>query len=504
MLSDGLQFLAGAVNTNFSLPFTNNLSTVVNATRGDLVYNTGINPGLYIHDGAKWVLGLDLGPQTATPDAEVTTNKGIAGGYAALDTNSLLLTANLPAFTGDVTSNAGSNTLSLNAIPWSKLSDKPTTLSNYGIIETDDLLVGLMNSKVSKSGVALAAGTAIKVTFNSNGLITAAGSLALSDIPDLPWNKITTGKPTALTGYGITEADPLLMAISNSKINKPSTALTPTTATKISFNENGLVTSSGSLSANDIPIIPWSKLNNTPTLLTNYGISEADPLLMALYNAKVQKSGVMLTAGTASKVTFNASGLITASSPLTVSDLPAGALTTTSDLNWDKITNHPTTLAGYGIIETDTILTAITDLITGVNGGSSAITADPTIKIVRVNGDNYNITVADNGKLLQVNDEVNRSVMVPDVGVLTMGKNFTVYNQSPSYITNVVIPVGYTVRQSGDATIKIAGANGGKIIVAPFCKVTLLFTSEDGTSTGPTSAVNQIIVDGIFDTAPLT
>lgn len=501
MLSDGLQFLAGAVNTNFSLPFTNNLSTVVNATRGDLVYNTGVNPGLYIHDGSKWVLGLDLGPQQATPNAEITTNKGIAGGYAALDTNSLLLTANLPAFTGDVTSNAGSNTLSLNGVAWSKITDKPTTLSNYGITETDDLLVGLMNSKVSKSGVALAAGTAIKVTFNANGLITAAGTLALSDIPDLPWNKITTGKPTSLTGYGITEADPILVGIANAKINKPSTALTPTTATKISFNENGLVTSSGSLSANDIPTIPWSKLNNTPTLLTNYGISEADPLLMALYNAKVQKSGAMLTAGTATKVTFNTSGLITASSPLTVSDLPVGSLTTSSNLDWAKITNHPTTLAGYGIIESDAMLTAITNLITGANGGSSSITADPTIKIVRVNGDNYNITIADNGKLLQVNDEVSRTITVPAVGILTMGKNFTVYNQSPNYPTKISIPVGYTVRQSGDAAIKIDGAVGGKIVVAPFYKVTLLFTSEDGTSTGPTSAVNQIIVDGVFDTS---
>ncbi|HLP75178.1 MAG TPA: putative metal-binding motif-containing protein, partial [Bacteroidales bacterium] len=31
-------------------------------------------------------------------------------------------------------------------------------------------------------------------------------SLAESDIPNLDWNKITTGKPTSLTGYGITDA----------------------------------------------------------------------------------------------------------------------------------------------------------------------------------------------------------------------------------------------------------------------------------------------------------
>ncbi|UZE21865.1 hypothetical protein LOY67_17615 [Pseudomonas sp. B21-056] len=50
------------------------------------------------------------------------------------------------------------------------------------------------------------AGTYPKVTVNAKGLITAGTALATADIPALDWSKITTGKPTTLAGYGITDA----------------------------------------------------------------------------------------------------------------------------------------------------------------------------------------------------------------------------------------------------------------------------------------------------------
>lgn len=74
----------------------------------------------------------------------------------------------LPAFTGDFSSASGTNTL---------------TLANSGV----------------------AAGTYAKVTVDVKGRVTAATSLVAADIPNLSWNKITTGKPTTLTGYGITD-----------------------------------------------------------------------------------------------------------------------------------------------------------------------------------------------------------------------------------------------------------------------------------------------------------
>ena len=49
-------------------------------------------------------------------------------------------------------------------------------------------------------------GTYFKVTTDAQGRVTNGNaSLSSSDIPNLDWNKITTGKPTSLNGYGITD-----------------------------------------------------------------------------------------------------------------------------------------------------------------------------------------------------------------------------------------------------------------------------------------------------------
>ncbi|MGP5800249.1 hypothetical protein ACTX0F_32945, partial [Pseudomonas aeruginosa] len=57
---------------------------------------------------------------------------------------------------------------------------------------------------LANSGVS--AGTYSKVTVNAKGLVTAGAALVASDIPALDWSKITTGRPTTLGGYGITDA----------------------------------------------------------------------------------------------------------------------------------------------------------------------------------------------------------------------------------------------------------------------------------------------------------
>lgn len=49
-----------------------------------------------------------------------------------------------------------------------------------------------------------------KVVVNSKGIITSGTTLlSESDIPSLPWSKLTTGRPSTLTGLGITDAIPL-------------------------------------------------------------------------------------------------------------------------------------------------------------------------------------------------------------------------------------------------------------------------------------------------------
>ncbi len=87
----------------------------------------------------------------------------------ASDITGTLPVASLPAFIGDITSVAGSTTLILSA-----------------------------------TGIA---GTYYKVTTDSKGRVTSgAVSLVATDIPNLDWSKITTSKPTTLSGYGVTDA----------------------------------------------------------------------------------------------------------------------------------------------------------------------------------------------------------------------------------------------------------------------------------------------------------
>jgi len=78
----------------------------------------------------------------------------------------------LPAYTGDLTSQNGSNQMSL---------------SNTGVNP----------------------GTYTKVSVDEKGRVVNGSNLLESDIPNLSWNKIVTGKPTSAAGYGIMDAFPL-------------------------------------------------------------------------------------------------------------------------------------------------------------------------------------------------------------------------------------------------------------------------------------------------------
>ena len=59
---------------------------------------------------------------------------------------------------------------------------------------------------LTSSGVT--PGTYTKVTVDAKGRIYSGTTLAATDIPNLDWSKIVSGKPTTLAGYGILDAAP--------------------------------------------------------------------------------------------------------------------------------------------------------------------------------------------------------------------------------------------------------------------------------------------------------
>ena len=75
--------------------------------------------------------------------------------------------------------------------------------------------LGFLNTKVTSNFTVSttfdlsdigSAGTYPKVTVDAKGRVTSGTTLSASDIPNLDWSKITSGKPTTLSGYGITDA----------------------------------------------------------------------------------------------------------------------------------------------------------------------------------------------------------------------------------------------------------------------------------------------------------
>ncbi|MCQ2010538.1 hypothetical protein NOM01_10975 [Sporolactobacillus sp. STSJ-5] len=73
-----------------------------------------------------------------------------------------------------------------------------------GYVNFDGTADGTITVVLANSGVT--AGTYTKVTVDAKGRVTGSAALSASDIPGLDWTKVTTGKPTTVGGYGITDA----------------------------------------------------------------------------------------------------------------------------------------------------------------------------------------------------------------------------------------------------------------------------------------------------------
>jgi hypothetical protein len=138
------------------------------------------------------------------------------------------------------------------------------------------------NSPVTGSGTltgTLASQTANKVFASPDG---STGSpdfriLAASDIPSLDWSKITTGKPTTLAGYGITDA-------SLSTHNHSVDGLSNVTIVGKANND----------------ILQWDGTAWVNKSLSGAGIvtSETDPVVKAI-NGIVKSNGTVISAATA-------------------------------------------------------------------------------------------------------------------------------------------------------------------------------------------------------------
>jgi hypothetical protein len=159
----------------------------------------------------------------------------------------------------------------------------------------------LFNRKADKSNITAA--TKTKITYNAQGIVTAGADLAASDIPALAISKITDLQTTL-----------------NLKANK--TTIAAATKTKISYNDQGIVTAGADLAASDIPALAISKITDLQTKL----------------DSKANKTTI--AAATKTKITYNDQGIVTAGADLAASDIPT--------LTKNKISDFPTSLPANG------------------------------------------------------------------------------------------------------------------------------------------------------------
>ena len=132
-----------------------------------------------------------------------------AGGNSELDKNGATLTSSL-LLTRDPL-------VPLEAVTKRQVDNKfiaiPASAITSGILSSQRLpaLSGDVTSvsgsgKVYLSSTGITPGSYTKFTVNNKGRVIAVNNLSADDIPSFSWEKITTGKPTTLAGYGIADA----------------------------------------------------------------------------------------------------------------------------------------------------------------------------------------------------------------------------------------------------------------------------------------------------------
>lgn len=163
--------------------------------------------------------------------------------------------------------------------------------TSQGRIYTEGSGIDISDSNVISIDNTVTGATKCKITYNSSGLVTAGADLSASDIPSLSLSKISDVTATA------------------SEVN----VLDGITATTAELNILDGVTAS----ASELNILDGATLSTTEL---NY-VDGVTSSIQTQIDNKVTKNA-NITGGTATKITYDAKGLVTAGTTLSASDIP--------------------------------------------------------------------------------------------------------------------------------------------------------------------------------------
>lgn len=178
LIGNGSVYQSGVLNAGTGINITSGAGSITISATG------GGGTGTVTNVAATAPLSVTT--PTTTPQISIAQASGTESGYLSMgdwNTFNNKLSGTLPS--GNIFVGDGSNKAM--AVP----------LSGDASLATNGILT--LNSVGT-------AGTYAKVTVDGKGRVTSGGGLIASDIPGLPWSQITSGTPTTLSGYGITDA----------------------------------------------------------------------------------------------------------------------------------------------------------------------------------------------------------------------------------------------------------------------------------------------------------
>ena len=130
-----------------------------------------------------------------------------------------------------------------NAIPHTYVKSASVSGTTLTLTTQSDTDVTYSHPTATATTITEADGRVLSsVTVNGLGHVTAIASktLAAADIPSLSWNKITTDKPTTISGYGITDANIAsgVITLGNNTIDPVTLSTNQTVSGQKTFTQN--------------------------------------------------------------------------------------------------------------------------------------------------------------------------------------------------------------------------------------------------------------------------
>ena len=242
----------------------------------------------------------------------------------------------------------------ISGVSGAKITDATITAAKLNTANIDRSLNVASGNLGINNAVTGGASARNGITYNAQGLITSTAALVASDIPEATTSAVGGVSVPSAGGLAVTAAGAL--SINNT--------VTGATRSGITFNDQGLITSTTALVAGDLPVATASAVGAVSIPVASAPLAISGTGVLSIAN-----SGV--TAGTYPKVTVSAQGFVTSGTDLVAGDIPDLATTkiTTGTFGTNFLANDSITMDKLANLSTGFIQEAspdISDLPTGV------------------------------------------------------------------------------------------------------------------------------------------